>query len=61
MQGSFTDFLICAVGANYRLPIFTFAADFSRFIQYVPIQLHQPRTPDPSSVPDNPDDLQEGG
>lgn len=44
VQGSNTDFLICAVAVRCRMPIFTTDADFTLFRQYLPIQLHRPRT-----------------
>ena len=43
VQGSNTDFLICAVGAGRQMPIFTFDDDFKRFETCLPIQLHQAR------------------
>jgi predicted nucleic acid-binding protein len=43
IQGSNTDFLICAVAARRRLPILTTDADFPRFARLLPIQLHSPR------------------
>ncbi|MHC1728389.1 MAG: PIN domain-containing protein [Syntrophobacteraceae bacterium] len=44
VQGSNTDFLICAVAAQHRMSIFTTDADFTFFRQYLPIKLHRPRT-----------------
>ena len=43
VQGSNTDFLICAAAARRRLSILTTDADFSRFAKLLPIQLQQPR------------------
>jgi predicted nucleic acid-binding protein len=43
IQGSNTDFLICAVSANYRIPIFTDDRDFIHFQKYLPIALYQLR------------------
>ena len=43
IQGSNTDFLICAVSVNHELPIFTLDKDFTMFQKYIPIQLHNPR------------------
>lgn len=43
IQGSNTDFLICAVAARRNLPIFTSDDDFTLFRQYLPVALHQPR------------------
>lgn len=44
VQGSNTDFLICAIAQKHRLPILTTDDDFRRFQQYLPITLHQPRS-----------------
>jgi predicted nucleic acid-binding protein len=43
VQGSNTDFLICAVAARRWLAILTTDADFSHFTQLLPIALHAPR------------------
>ena len=43
IQGSNTDFLICAVAARGKIPIFTMDADFTLFQQHLPITLHHPR------------------
>lgn len=40
IQGSNTDFLICAVAERRSLPIFTTDADFARFAKLLPIELH---------------------
>lgn len=40
IQGSNTDFLICAVAARNDLPIFTTDGDFTRFAQILPVALH---------------------
>ena len=40
LQGSNTDFLICAVAEKRGLPIFTTDADFARFAAVLPIKLH---------------------
>jgi predicted nucleic acid-binding protein len=40
VQGSNTDFLICAVAERRKLPILTTDADFSRFAVLLPITLH---------------------
>ncbi len=40
VQGSNTDFLICAVAERRNLPILTTDADFPRFAAVVPITLH---------------------
>jgi predicted nucleic acid-binding protein len=42
IQGSGTDFLICAVAAKHDYSIFTTAADFTHFAKALPIVLHQP-------------------
>ncbi len=44
VQGSNTDFLICAVAARRKMPIFTTDADFALFQQHLPILLHRPRS-----------------
>ncbi|MFH2004630.1 MAG: PIN domain-containing protein [Bacteroidota bacterium] len=41
MQGSNTDFLICAVASNNDFSIFTTDQDFTRFKKYLPIKLHK--------------------
>ena len=43
IQGSSTDFLICAVSTRYNMPIFTTDNDFIHFKKYMPITLHAPR------------------
>lgn len=40
VQGSNTDFLICAAAERRRLPILTTDADFTRFAEILPIALH---------------------
>jgi predicted nucleic acid-binding protein len=40
IQGSNTDFLICAAAELHRLPIFTTDRDFQNFANYLPIQLY---------------------
>ena len=40
MQGSNTDFLICAVAERRGFPILTTDRDFSRFARILPIELH---------------------
>jgi hypothetical protein len=44
VQGSNTDFLICAIAARHKMPIFTTDADFTLFRQHLPILLHLPRS-----------------
>lgn len=41
VQGSNTDFLICAVAVRNHLSIFTTDKDFSLFAKYLPIVLHE--------------------
>lgn len=43
VQGSNTDFLICAVAERHQMPIFTTDADFELFHQHLPIKLYRPR------------------
>ena len=40
VQGSNTDFLICAAAVRYELSIFTVDEDFERFAHFLPISLH---------------------
>ncbi|PYR75773.1 MAG: hypothetical protein DMF86_14380 [Acidobacteria bacterium] len=40
VQGSNTDFLICAVAERRKLPILTNDADFSRVAAILPVTLH---------------------
>jgi predicted nucleic acid-binding protein len=41
VQGSPTDFLICAVSLRYSAPIFTTDHDFARYAKHTGIRLHQ--------------------
>ena len=43
IQGSNTDFLICAIAARHKIPIFTTDEDFGLFQPHLPILLHRPR------------------
>jgi predicted nucleic acid-binding protein len=43
IQGSNTDFLICAVAARRELSIFTTDRDFVSFARLLPIELHAPK------------------
>jgi len=43
IQGSNTDFLICAVAERLDLAILTTDRDFPLFAEHVPVRLHQPR------------------
>jgi hypothetical protein len=44
IQGSNTDFLICSISANHKIPIFTTDGDFTLFQPHLPITLHSLRT-----------------
>jgi predicted nucleic acid-binding protein len=44
VQGSNTDFLICAVAERRGIPIFSTDADFASFATHLPIELHALRT-----------------
>lgn len=41
VQGSNTDFLICAVAARHRMAIFTTDKDFVLYAKHLPIALHK--------------------
>lgn len=41
VQGSNTDFPICAAAVRYELAIYTVDEDFERFAGFLPIQLHR--------------------
>jgi predicted nucleic acid-binding protein len=41
IQGSNTDFLICAVAVHHRLAIFAADRDFARYAKHLPIALHR--------------------
>ncbi|MEZ5534987.1 MAG: PIN domain-containing protein [Thiolinea sp.] len=41
IQGSSTDFLICAVAVNYELAIFTDDKDFDHFGKHLPLQRYK--------------------
>lgn len=43
LQGSNTDFLICAVAERRGLPILTTDQDFHQFAQHLPLEIHAPR------------------
>jgi predicted nucleic acid-binding protein len=43
IQGSNTDFLICATATRRGFGIFTTDADFTHFARVIPIELHAPR------------------
>jgi predicted nucleic acid-binding protein len=40
VQGSSTDFLICAVALNHQLPIFSVDLDFLNYQKYISIPIH---------------------
>ena len=40
VQGSNTDFLICAAAMHHQLPIFTLDGDFSHYRRWLPIHLY---------------------
>jgi hypothetical protein len=42
VQGSNTDFLICAVSSNHQLPIFSIGNDFQMYQQWLPVRLYSP-------------------
>lgn len=44
VQGSNTDFLICAIAVRFRYAIYTTDKDFSLFSKYLPISLHEPES-----------------
>lgn len=43
IQGSNTDFLICAIAVRRNMPVFTSDKDFENFKTVIPIKLHRPR------------------
>jgi len=43
IQGSNTDFLICAVSARLEMAIYTTDKDFQQYSKYLPIVLHETR------------------
>ena len=40
IQGSHIDYLICAVAANHKMPVFTLDNDFMRYAKYLPITVY---------------------
>ena len=44
IQGSNTDFLICAISKRHEMPIFTTDKDFVLFREHLPITLYAPRS-----------------
>jgi predicted nucleic acid-binding protein len=47
VQGSSTDFLICAAAVRNGFSIFTTDRDFESFAEHLPIILHEPEAPRP--------------
>jgi predicted nucleic acid-binding protein len=43
IQGSNTDFLICAISSRRKMPILTTDKDFTNFQSVFPVSLHAPR------------------
>ncbi len=43
IQGSNTDFLICALSSRYKTPIFTIDKDFELFDKHLPIEIYKTR------------------
>jgi predicted nucleic acid-binding protein len=43
IQGSNTDFLLCAIATRHRMPIYTTDNDFINFQSVLPIELHKIR------------------
>ena len=41
IQGSHTDFLLCAIARRYRFSIFTTDKDFERYAKHLAIKLHR--------------------
>ena len=44
IQGSHTDFLICAVAIRHSLSVFTVDRDFTHYARHTGVQLHEPRS-----------------
>ena len=40
LQGSNTDFLLCAVSVRHRMPLLTTDGDFPRYAKVIPVPLH---------------------
>ena len=47
VQGSNTDFLICAVAVRNKLAIYSTDLDFDLFSKHIPITLYRPEKPQP--------------
>lgn len=52
LQGSNTDFLICAVAIRNKFSIFTTDKDFDLFSKHLPIVLHRAGEYQPAAAPD---------
>ena len=44
VQGSNTDFVICAAAARRKLAVYTTDGDFRQFARILKVELHEPRT-----------------
>jgi len=44
IQGSNTDFLICALSVQHKMPIYTTDQDFTHFAKLLPITVHQTKS-----------------
>ena len=53
IQGSGTDFVICAVAIREDIPVFTSDSDFGRYAQVFPLRLHRAGSRD-GGPPSNP-------
>jgi predicted nucleic acid-binding protein len=42
VQGSHSDFLICAIALRYDLAVFTTDRDFTHYSRHIPLRLHRP-------------------
>ena len=53
LQGSNTDFLICAAAVRNNFPIYTTDHGFERYAQHLPIRLYHPK-PETKQPPEEP-------
>lgn len=44
VQGSSTDFLLCALSLRHQLPIFSVDRDFPQYQKWLPLQLYTPQS-----------------
>ena len=44
VQGSNTDFLLCAISERNDMPVFTTDKDFEVFQRHIPVKIYKPRT-----------------